>query len=150
MITIRRGRPDDLEHIVWFQITMALETEGLELDRETVTRGVRAVFEDPSKGEYWIAEQEGRPVGGLLTIPEWSDWRNGTVPWIHSVYVVPRARGQGVFKKLYVNLKTFVEASPELKGLRLYVDKQNLRAQRIYGKLGMSNEHYQLYEWLKE
>jgi ribosomal protein S18 acetylase RimI-like enzyme len=94
-------------------------------------------------------EEKGEVRGVLLAIPEWSDWRNGTVLWIHSLYVVPEARGQGVFKKLYLNLKEQVEKSPELVGLRLYVDKKNKSAQKIYEKLGMSRDHYELYEWLK-
>ena len=149
MIAIRPGRSEDLETIVSFQLEMALETEELALDRGTVIRGVRAVFEDPSKGEYWVAEREGRVVGGLLTVPEWSDWRNGTVLWIHSLYVVPEFRGQGVFKKLYAALKARVETSSELKGLRLYVDRRNGRARGIYERLGMDGGHYQLYEWLE-
>ena len=149
MITIRRGRPEDLETIVSFQLRMALETEGLMLDRDTVIQGVRAVFEDPSKGEYWVADRDGQIVGGLLTVPEWSDWRNGTVLWIHSVYVVPKMRQQGVFKRLYMTLKKRVETSSDLCGLRLYVDKQNGGAQKVYEAMGMDGAHYRLYEWLK-
>ena len=48
-----------------------------------------------------------------------------------------------------MNLKKQVEKSPELVGLRLYVDRQNKSAQKIYEKLGMSRDHYELYEWLK-
>jgi len=29
------------------------------------------------------------------------------------------------------------------------VDKQNKSAQKIYEKLGMSKDHYEMYEWLK-
>ncbi|MCZ6635730.1 MAG: GNAT family N-acetyltransferase [bacterium] len=149
MLDVRSGRVADVDLIVDFQVRMAKETEGMDLDRETVTRGVQAVFDDPSKGTYWIAEQEGEGVGGLLTVPEWSDWRNGTVLWIHSVYVVPEARKQGVFRALYQTLKERVEASEDLCGLRLYVEKGNTRAQQVYEAMGMDGEHYQLYEWLK-
>lgn len=149
MITIRRGRPDDLDAIVAFQLRMAHETERLALDRETVRRGVHAVFDDPAKGTYWVAECDGKIAGGLLTVPEWSDWRNGTVLWIHSLYVIPEARGQGVFRRLYQTLRERVEADPGLKGLRLYVDKRNARAQGIYKALGMDGEHYRVYEWMK-
>jgi ribosomal protein S18 acetylase RimI-like enzyme len=96
-----------------------------------------------------VAEEKDEILGVLLAIPEWSDWRNGTVLWIHSLYVIPEARRHGVFKKMYLNLKTQVEQSLELVGLRLYVDRQNKSAQKIYDKLGMNKEHYELYEWLK-
>ncbi len=84
-----------------------------------------------------------------MTIPEWSDWRNGTILWIHSLYVVPEVRRKGVFTKLYQYLKQRVEGSDELMGLRLYVDKNNTGAQKVYENLGMNKDHYVMYEWLK-
>jgi len=149
MIKIRKAKSSDSERIVELQLKMAQETEGLDLNRDVVSKGVCGVFQEPARGTYWVAEEEGEILAVLLAIPEWSDWRNGTVLWIHSLYVVPEARGRGVFKKLYLNLKKQVEQSPELVGLRLYVDKQNKSAQKIYEKLGMSRDHYELYEWLK-
>jgi ribosomal protein S18 acetylase RimI-like enzyme len=148
MITIRPGLLFDIEVIAQYQVKMAQETEQLKLDPNTVVNGVTAVFDDPSKGKYWLAEAAGEVVGCLLTVPEWSDWRNGTVLWIHSVYVRPDFRNKGVYKKLYSHLKSMVEATPDLRGLRLYVDKSNKDAQAVYEKLGMSGEHYHLYEWL--
>ncbi len=148
-ILVRSGRIGDLESIVGFQLQLAKETEDLDLDWETVRQGVQAVFENPSKGRYWIAEGSGEAVGGLLTVPEWSDWRNGTVLWIHSVYIVPAARRLGVFRALYSSLKARVEDSESLYGLRLYVDKNNVPAQQVYGALGMDGEHYRLFEWMK-
>ena len=149
MIEIRKGKLSDTERIVELQVRMAQETEGLGLDKTVVGRGVQGVFQEPARGTYWVAEEKGRVVGVLLAIPEWSDWRNATVLWIHSLYVIPEARGQGVFKKLYLNLEKQVQQSPELAGLRLYVDKQNKSAQEVYEKLGMNKHHYELYEWLK-
>ncbi len=149
MIEIRKARPSDSEFIVELQLQMAWETERLELDRKVVLKGVCGVFDEPTRGTYWIAAENGKILGVLLAIPEWSDWRNATVLWIHSLYVVPDARGQGVFKKLYVNLKEQVEQSTELAGIRLYVDKTNQSAQQVYESLGMSKDHYDLYEWLK-
>lgn len=148
-VLIRPARPEDAATIAEFQLCMARETEELELDPATVTRGVAAVLADPAKGTYWIAESAGRIAGSLLTTFEWSDWRNGTVLWIQSVYVVPEARGRGVYRALYEHLKEKVAASPDLKGLRLYVDTRNIAAQRVYERLGMTGEHYRLYEWIK-
>jgi GNAT superfamily N-acetyltransferase len=149
-IDIRSGCREDTEQIAEFQIRMALETEGMHLDRETVNCGVSAVFDDPSRGEYWVAESESGAVGVLLTVPEWSDWRNGTVLWIHSLYVLPEWRGKGVFRALYDQLRNQVVASGNVKGLRLYVDRRNSHAQAVYNRLGMTAEHYQLFEWMKD
>ena len=139
----------DAPTIVDFQCRLALETEELKLLPQTVLRGVRAVFEDPAKGAYWVAELDGRLVGCLLTIREWSDWRARDVWWIHSVYVRPEQRRAGIYRALYASLKERVEKSDALGGLRLYVDQRNARACAAYEKLGMTRDHYYLYEWLK-
>ena len=128
---------------------MAQETEGMALEPDVVAAGVQAVFDDPAKGAYLVADLDGELVGCLLTLPEWSDWRNGQVLWIHSVYVVPEARGRGVYRALYEHLTARVEAEPGLRGLRLYVDKRNEAAAGVYEKLGMTREHYDLFEWLE-
>jgi ribosomal protein S18 acetylase RimI-like enzyme len=148
-LAVRAASPGDAAVIVEFQLRMARETEDLELDRDTLSRGVEAVFADPRKGSYWVAERGGRIVGSLLTTFEWSDWRNGTVLWIQSVYVLPEERGRGVYRALYENLRRRVEADPGLKGIRLYVDRRNAAAQRVYERLGMTREHYDTFEWLK-
>ena len=150
MIEIRRGRRKDASNIVDFQIRMAKETEDFALDRPTVEKGVHAVFDDPHKGTYWIAELDNEVVGCLLTVPEWSDWRNGTVLWIHSVYVIPSARRRGIFRMMYENLKTTVEQSADLRGLRLYVERENERAQKTYNAMGMDGNHYKMFEWMRE
>lgn len=151
-LAIRPARPEDAPVISEFQLLMARETEELELDPETVARGVGAVFADRTRGEYFVAEvagDGGRIVGCLMVTPEWSDWRNGTVLWIESLYVVPEMRGRGVYRALYEHLQARIQDSPELMGIRLYVDKRNTVAQRVYTRLGMTREHYELFEWMK-
>jgi GNAT superfamily N-acetyltransferase len=146
---IRPARAEDAEAIIGFQVLMARETEDLELDLATVSRGVRTVFDDPTKGQYWVAEADGQVVGSLLTTYEWSDWRNGTMLWVQSVYVPPELRGRGIYRKLYEHVREQVQASPDLRGIRLYVDKRNRTAQSVYERLGMTREHYEMFEWLK-
>jgi RimJ/RimL family protein N-acetyltransferase len=151
-LRIRPGEPGDAAAIVDFQLRMARETEELELDPGTLRRGVAAVFADPAKGRYWIAERLGETivtVACLLTTYEWSDWRDGVILWVQSVYVVPEERGRGVYRALYERLRRQVEESPDLKGIRLYVEKRNAAAQRVYERLGMTREHYEMFEWLE-
>ena len=146
---IRPGLFYDIEVIAQYQVNMALETEKMQLDLPTVLKGVQAVIDDPSKGKYWVAEVDGKVAGCLLTVPEWSDWRNATVLWIHSVYVNSENRGQGLYKALYEQvLRVVKESKGESRGIRLYVDKTNTAAQEVYSKLGMNGEHYTLYEWM--
>lgn len=153
---IRRATSADAAQVVDFQLRMALETEDLRLDPEVVAAGVGAVFEDPRKGTYWIAETRrvaesgGEVIACLLTWPEWSDWRNAEVWWIASLYVVPAHRGRGIFRRLYDHLRSRVRAADQVGGLRLYVDRRNRAARGVYDSVGMSREHYELYEWLQE
>ncbi len=149
-MNFRRATREDASTLVEFQLRMAWETEGLKLDRATCTSGVHAVFDDPRKGTYYVIEQGGEILVSTLIIPEWSDWRNGDVWWIHSVYVPPAHRRKGAFKKLYSSLKQKVLETPEVRGLRLYVDHRNANAKRTYEALGMNADHYALFEWMKE
>ena len=147
--TYRRATPADLNSIVEFQLAMARETEDLELNREVCTKGVQAVFANSSLGAYFVSEKDGRVIASLLTTYEWSDWRNGMVWWIQSVYVIPEARKQGIYAGLYAHVKRLAEADERVQGIRLYVDKRNTRAQQVYARLGMNGEHYQVFEWMK-
>ena len=149
MLEIRTAQPSDCSSIIEFQIAMAIESEDLFLDPQIVKLGVEAVFKDPSKGHYWVALIDRVIVGCLLVVPEWSDWRSSTILWIHSVFVAPDARRNGIFSAMYTKLRLMVEQSHDFAGLRLYVDRANAIAQKTYESLGMSREHYYLYEWLR-
>lgn len=148
-MNVRPGRPDDVDTMVEFQVRMAMETEGVQLDGDAATAGVRAVFGDARKGRYWVVEDDGQVAASLLTTPEWSDWRNGTVWWIQSLYVRPEYRRRGAFRMLYEHLRELVAADPGLLGLRLYVATGNAAARRAYEAMGMDGEHYRLFEWMK-
>lgn len=145
----REARPEDAGAIIGFQVAMALETEGIALDPAVCGRGVRAVFDDPAKGRYFVAELDGKTVGSLLVTYEWSDWRDGSVWWIQSVYVLPECRGRRIFSGLYAFIRSRAEHDPAVRGLRLYVDKKNVPAQKVYAALGMDGEHYGMFEWMK-
>ena len=149
MILIRKANPLDAASIIDFQLKMAWETEEMKLIRETVTKGVYAVFEDRSRGEYFVAENDGQIIASLLITYEWSDWRNCNVWWFQSVYVVPEFRRQGVFRKMYNHVKQLAQEQ-DIAGLRLYVETKNSRAQKTYEALGMSSEHYSFYEWMRK
>ena len=146
---IEKATPSDLQTLVTFQAEMALETEELKLSRDKLTAGITALFDDPSKGSYFVARENQTTMGCLMITYEWSDWRNGTVLWIQSVYVAPEFRGKGIYRKLYEYIQEMVRNRGDLAGIRLYVDQSNHSAQKVYERLGMNGDHYQLYEWMK-
>jgi ribosomal protein S18 acetylase RimI-like enzyme len=148
-IRIRLARPADAKTLVEFNAAMALETEGKRLLPEVIGAGVRSLLRNPDAGFYVVAESRARPIGALLITKEWSDWRNGTFWWIQSVYVRPEFRRQGVYKRLYRHIQGMARKDRGVCGFRLYVERENRRAQTTYRKLGMKKTHYLVFEELK-
>src|SRR5690348_1018596 len=136
-LRIRRGTPNDATQVTEFNRLMALETEGKALDRDLLARGVAAGLADPAKALYFLAEDDGEVLGQMMITTEWSDWRNGWIWWIQSVYVRADARRRGVFRALYEHVHGAATQDPHVIGLRLYVEQENLPAQQTYARLGM-------------
>lgn len=146
MIKIRIANKKDIASLVDFNMAMAFETEAKTLDGDTVTNAVSAVFDDPNKGFYVVAQDDDRVVGGLMITYEWSDWRNAWFWWIQSVYILPDSRGKGIYSLLYDFVKTKAHEESDVIGFRLYVELENRNAQTVYEKLGMSKSNYFMYD----
>lgn len=143
---IRPAVPGDWETIVDYNLRLAMETENKTLDRETVNQGVKALLDDATKGRYFVAVYDGQIIGQLMHTREWSDWRNGDIWWLQSVYIAAEHRRRGVFRRLYQHLETEAQNSPDVVGLRLYVEVENLAAQETYHNLGMIQPGYFVME----
>ena len=149
MVNIRMAVPEDIEFIAQSQLSMAMETEQLQLNSSTVAAGVKAVLTNADRGFYIIATINHEPAGCLMITPEWSDWRNAWVWWIQSVFVKPDMRQAGVFGAMYSFIKQQVMQRNDVAGIRLYVDNTNQRARGVYARVGMSDQHYRTFEWMK-
>jgi GNAT superfamily N-acetyltransferase len=154
-LRIREAHLRDAEMLAQWAIAMALETEHKQLDPATVLAGVEAGLTDPTKARYFVAMREvavagremiGEAVGTLMLTREWSDWRCGDWWWIQSVYVPEAHRRQGVFAALYRHVEQLARDSERVVGLRLYVERDNERAQRTYAALGMVDAGYRMFE----
>lgn len=148
-IIIREARESDLNFLVGSMLKMAKETEDLDLSAEVLEPGIKNGLLDPLKAKYYIAEIDNNYAGTLMITKEWSDWRNAWVLWIQSVYTVMEYRKMGIYNSLYQHIKTLVKTNKEYCGIRLYVDKTNTPAQKVYTKLGMNGDHYQFFEWME-
>jgi ribosomal protein S18 acetylase RimI-like enzyme len=146
MIIIRNANKDDITTIVKFNSAMAMETEHKSLDIDTVNEGVKELLNNSENGFYLIAESDGIPVGQLMITKEWSDWRNAEFWWIQSVYVHADYRGNNIYRKLYDEAVKLAKESEKVCGIRLYVDKDNNIAQKVYTKLGMKESNYIFFE----
>lgn len=143
---IRRADRLDINTLAAFNIAMALETEGKQLNPEVITRGVGRLMERPEQGFYLIAEKGAQICGSLMITYEWTDWRDGLFWWIQSVYVVPEFRRKGLFRALYEHVLKSATNDPDVRGIRLYVEQANLGAQKTYMAMGMTGTHYRLFE----
>jgi len=145
-LTIRRAVPADAGILAAFNQALASESEQTRLDPDAVGPGVAAVLADPHKGFYTVAEKDGEVVGQCMVTYEWSDWRNGWFWWVQSVYVRGEVRRSGVFRRLYDHILDQAAKDPTVIGLRLYVERQNVRAIDTYRSLGMTEAGYSVLE----
>ena len=145
-IHVRHARRNDRDLMADWAVAMAMETEAKALSLDTVTRGIQAGLDEPARATYYIAEIAGEPVGTVMVTPEWSDWRNGWWWWIQSVYVVPGHRRHGVFRALFEHVRNLAASTDDVRGLRLYVERENAGAQRTYEFVGMKDAGYRMYE----
>jgi len=144
--TIREARPEDAQRIADYNRSMAWETEKKELDELTALKGVEAGLAQPNLCRYFVAEIDGRVVGQAMITYEWSDWRNGELWWIQSVYVHPDHRQRGIFRALFQHIQQIAQNHPKSCGLRLYVETDNQIGKTVYSNLGMIDAGYQVYE----
>ncbi len=149
MIKIIPASPEHISFIADCQAAMAKETENYDLPLDVLQKGVSHIFQKPEKGFYLIAEADSELVACMLVLYEWSDWRNGEVLWIHSLFVKKEFRRRKIFSQFYDFLQKKVLENEHFRGIRLYAEKNNEIAHAAYRKVGMSNEHYEMFEWLK-
>jgi len=148
-MNIRRAILPDSKALAEFNISMARETEGIELIPRVIRAGVETMIGNPQMGFYLVVEDAGDIQASLMVTTEWSDWRNGLFWWIQSVYVTEAYRRQGLYRELYERVKSLAEAEKHVCGFRLYVEHENLVAQKTYRSLGMIETGYKMYEELK-
>lgn len=144
-LTVRAGTPADVEVIAEFNRRLAFESEHKQLEADVVRQGVAAVLADRNKGRYFLAEEDGQVRGQASITYEWSDWRNGWIWWLQSVYVHAEGRRRGVFAALYQHIRRIAHEERNVIGLRLYVEKDNVTAQATYRKMGMEPMPFLLF-----
>lgn len=148
-LSIRQADARDAAIIVEFSCRLAQESEGLILNRATIAAGVRRGLSRSDLCRYYVAERDGRVIGQLMVTYELTDWRDGVVWWVQSVYVESSSRGQGVFRTLLKAVEGDGTRDFAFRGMRLYVDRENKKAIATYAASGFANSHYDLMEKLK-
>lgn len=143
---VRRAAPADAPTVAEFNRRLAIETEDKVLDPQVLSAGVASVLSDSAKGRYFVAEENGDIIGQLMITYEWSDWRNGWIWWLQSVYVREDRRRDGVFKAVFDFAVDEAQREGGVVMIRLYVERANKRAQETYRRLGFDEMHFHLFE----
>jgi GNAT superfamily N-acetyltransferase len=143
---IRSATSGDVAVITEFNCRLALETEDKILDRGTVDAGVRRSLELGDEVQYFVAEDESGVIGQIMLTREWSDWRNGWMIWLQSVYVASEKRGAGVFRLLFERSVELTRLRCDAVCVRLYVEHENETAMETYRRLGFQDSGYLVME----
>lgn len=144
-ISIREAVTSDIPILAQHNQALANETENIQLHSETILSGVSNAL-DREDCHYFVAEINGEVAGQTMVTYEWSDWRNGVMWWIQSVYVRPEFRNKGIFRALFRHIEQLARNRPDVRALRLYVMQDNQSGKSTYTALGMQNSGYIVYE----
>lgn len=146
---IRPATPADAEVMADFNLRLAEETEGKAMDAALVLRGVQNGLTKGDEVQYLVAvSDDDQILGQIMLTREWSDWRDGWMYWLQSVYVVAEFRGQGVFKNLLESAIDGLKDRGDVAGVRLYVEVENEVAIGTYKKMQFTDCGYQVMERL--
>ncbi len=145
--SVRPAVLQDAAQLVQLLKHMAWESENLALDQVQLQQGVKAVFDHPERGQYWVIQgaEQGVVYGMCMVTFEWSDWHNRFYWWFQSVYILPEYRGQGLLALLMTHVQQ-VAQQEGAQELRLYVESQNHQAIRAYEKLGYQTGYYHVMQ----
>jgi GNAT superfamily N-acetyltransferase len=145
-LEIRDAGLPDAETVVDFNRRLARQTESKELSLDELIPGVQQALRQPDQCRYFVACLDGRIVGQIMLTYEWSDWRNGRIWWIQSVYVPAEFRRLGVFRALFEHVERLARRTPGVVGLRLYVERHNTAAHEVYRRMGLADAGYVVLE----
>ena len=144
-VKIREAVKSDIPTLAKNNQALANETENIKLNLDTIISGVSNAL-DRKDCHYFVAEINKIVVGQTMVTYEWSDWRNGIIWWIQSVFVLSNYRNQGVFTSLFKYIENLALNNQEVKALRLYVIQDNYSGIKAYESLGMNDSGYIVYE----
>jgi GNAT superfamily N-acetyltransferase len=142
----KRAESGDKQVIINNILLMAMESEGIALDRGTVARAMDRFMAEPGRGFYLLVRLDDQVVGQCMITSEFSDWKDGEYWWVQSVYVGKAHRRQGVLRTLLEEIRRIAKEKGDVFGIRLYVDRDNGKAIEAYRRLGLPPSHYLMME----
>ena len=147
--TIRLARIEDARKLAEF-CELLRESLEMPVQQEKLLPGVSAPIKDLSKGMYLVATEAHKSelIGCLMITYEWDPGNNAFTWWIQEVFVDSNWRRKGVFQALYKHTIKMAKDKGNVCSIKLHVNHNNLNAQKIYKRLGMTDTSNFMYEFI--
>ena len=147
--TIRLARIEDARKLAEF-CELLRESLEMSVQQEKLLPGVSAPIKDLSKGIYLVATEAHKSelIGCLMITYEWDPGNNAFTWWIQEVFVDSNWRRKGVFQALYKHTIKMAKDKGNVCTIKIHVNDDNLNAQKIYKRLGMTDTSNFMYEFI--
>ena len=91
--------------------------------------------------DCYFVIKDGDVAGYMLLAYTFSQEAGGKTAWIEEIYILPEFRSMGLGNELFDFIKAEIE--PDCARLRLEVEKDNIRAKKLYKSLGFETLEYE-------
>lgn len=114
------------------------EDPGLPVSGEQVRRTLQVLRHEPQRGHAVVLEVAGRLAGYALLVSFWSNALGGEICAVDELFVVPDFRNRGFGSALFSAIERGEIWSDSAVSIELGVTRDNVRARRLYERLGFS------------
>ena len=135
----RVAEPGEDDSLVEMCLRLYDEDPGvLPVRPENIRTTLRALRREPCRGRAVVLEVEGQLSGYALLIAFWSNELGGDICEVDELFVVPERRSQGHGKSLFETISQGDLWPTPIIGIALGVTPGNVRARRLYERLGFA------------
>lgn len=133
-LNIRDGQRQDAAQAYALVHALAAH-EGAEHDLKITAEAFEAAaFSNPPQMGFMVAELDGEIVGTVTYVQRFHIWNNCDIFQLDDLYVLPKARGSGLGRKLLLALGAKAKAIGA--GVKWEVNAENEGAIRLYRRIG--------------
>lgn len=134
-LLIKQAELSDVPILAKNTSDLALETENITCDVDFISKNLEHSFKDPLNTFFLLATWDSTPSGSLCNTMEYNIVDCGSYAWFQSVFIPKPFRGRKIFRALFDYAKMRALDRGCL-GMKLYVEKDNDHARKVYQKLG--------------
>lgn len=133
----RLAKPGDDHSIVKMCLQLYDEDPGVLLVRpENILATLRVLRRESWRGRAVVLEVDGQLSGYALLIAFWSNELGGDICEVDELFVLPKLRSKGHGKSLFDAISQGDLWPTPIAGIALGVTPDNVRARRLYERLG--------------